>query len=392
MVTIIKNVEVYAPESLGTKDVVFLFDKIEGLYDTINEINPLIECEVIDGSDFIMFPGLIDSHVHITGGGGEAGFKSRTPEISIIDLISAGITTVVGCLGTDNVCRNMKNLIAKAYGLEEEGMSSYVYTGSYEIHVKTITGDIKSDLMLIPKVLGVGEIALSDYRSSKPSFEEFIKIIHEAKVGGLLSNKSGVVHIHIGDSSEGLKYLFDICVNKDISLSQIIPTHVNRNRELLNSSIEYALKGGYFDLTSSYVRGIEEEEKLRIGRVIPEILSKGVDISHITCSSDSQGSLPIIDSDGKFVGIGIGKPSSLYEEIKELLISSQIPKSEIISLVTKNVSKVLGLKHKGEIKKHKDADIILVDKQNFDIKYVFSKGIKMVENGKVLIKETFIKE
>lgn len=392
MVTIIKNVEVYAPESLGKKDVVFLSDKIGGLYDKINEINPLIECDVIDGSDFVMFPGLIDSHVHISGGGGEAGFKSRTPEISVIDLIKSGVTTVIGCLGTDNICRNMNNLIAKAYGLEEEGITSYVYTGSYEIPVKTITGSIKSDLMLIPKVIGVGEIALSDYRSSRPSFEDFIKIIHEAKVGGILSNKNGVVHIHIGDSNEGLKYLFDICINKDIELSQIVPTHVNRNRELLNSAIEYGIKGGYFDLTSSYVKGIKEEEELRISNILGEIISKGVDIKHITCSSDAQGSLPIVDNNGKFVGIGIGNPSSLYNEIRELLINSEIPKSDVISIVTKNVANILGLHTKGEIKKHKDADVILVDKENFEIKYVFSKGKKMICDGKLLAKETFVRE
>lgn len=392
MVTIIKNIEVYAPEFLGKKDVLFLNDKIEGLYDTINEINPLIESEVIDGSDFIMFPGLIDSHVHIAGGGGEAGFRSRTPEISIIDLITCGITTVVGCLGTDNVCRNMNNLIAKACGLEEEGISSYVYTGSYEIPVKTVTGDIRSDFMLIPKVIGVGEIALSDFRSSKPSFEEFVKIIHEAKVGGLLSRKKGIVHIHIGDSKEGLKYLFELCKNGDIDLSQVIPTHVNRNRALLDSAIEYGKNGGYLDLTSSYVKGIEEEEKLRISKIIPEILSKGVDISRITCSSDSQGSLPVINSEGKFIGIGIGKPKSLYNEIRELLLNSQIPKEKIISLVTKNVANILGLEHKGEIKKGKDADVIFVDKNNYHIKYVFTKGNKIIDNGKILINETFIKE
>ena len=392
MVTIIKDIEVYAPECLGKKDVVFLNDKIEGLYDKINEINPLIESEVIDGSDFIMFPGLIDSHVHIAGGGGEAGFKSRTPEVNVIDLITCGITTVVGCLGTDNVCRNMNNLVAKACGLEEEGISSYIYTGSYEIPVKTITGDIRSDFMLIPKVIGVGEIALSDFRSSKPSFEEFIKIIHEVKVGALLSNKKGIVHIHIGDSKDGLKYLFELCENGDIDLSQVIPTHVNRNRTLLDSAIEYAKNGGYFDLTSSYVKGLKEEESLRISNIIPEILSKGVEINKITCSSDSQGSLPVIDGDGKFLGIGIGKPSSLYDEIKELFKNSKISKSDIISLVTKNVSNVLGLNNKGEIKKNKDADVIFVDKSNFEINYVFAKGRKMIDNGKILINDTFMKE
>ncbi len=392
MMTIIKNVEVYAPKYLGKKDVLFLFDKIAGLYNRINEVSPLVECEVIDGSDFIMFPGIIDSHVHIAGGGGESGFRSRTPEVSVIDLVSCGTTTVVGCLGTDSVCRNMNNLIAKAYGLEEEGISSYVYTGSYEIPLKTITGDIKSDLMLIPKVIGVGEIALSDYRSSSPSFEEFVKIIYQARVGGILSNKKAVIHVHIGDSQEGLRYLFDICKNKDVNLSQVIPTHVNRNRSLLDSAIEYGRNGGYFDLTSSYVCGVKEEESLRVSNVIPEILSKGVDIAHITCSSDSQGSLPILGDGGRFMGIGIGKPSSLYDEIKELLKNSKIPKDKIISLVTKNVADVLGLHNKGMIDKHKDADVILVDKQNFEIKCVFARGRKMVHDGKLLINETFIGE
>ncbi len=392
MVTIIKNVQVYAPEDLGIKDVLILFDKIEGIYDSIGEINPKVQSEIIDGSNFIMFPGIIDSHVHICGGGGEKGFKSRTPEVSFIDLVKCGTTTVVGCLGTDSVCRNMNTLLAKAYSLEEEGITSYVYTGSYEVPVKTITNSIKSDLMLIPKVIGVGEIALSDYRSSKPSFEEFVKIIHEARVGGLLSNKNGVVHIHIGDSLMGLKYLYSLFNDGDVSLSQIIPTHVNRNKTLLDSAIDYALRGGYFDLTSSYVKGIKEEEELRISSIMPHIISRGVDISHITCSSDSQGSLPIIDSDGNFLGIGIGNPNSLYGEIKELLCRSNLNKSDIISLVTKNVANVLGLQNKGEIKRYKDADIILADKNGYDIKYVFSKGKKMMHDGTLLVKETFIKE
>lgn len=45
-------------------------------------------------------------HVHITGGGGEAGPASRCPEAQLSKLISAGITTVVGVTGTDSVTRS----------------------------------------------------------------------------------------------------------------------------------------------------------------------------------------------------------------------------------------------------------------------------------------------
>ena len=78
---------------------------------------------------------------------------------------------LVGCIGTDGVCRDMKGLVAKAHALCEEGVTCYCYTGSYDVPVNTITKTIKSDLLLIDKVIGVGEIALSDHRSSQPTYE-----------------------------------------------------------------------------------------------------------------------------------------------------------------------------------------------------------------------------
>ena len=108
MITVIKNINVYAPEKLGKKDVVIVSDKIEGIYDNVNIPNDFIEIKVIDGKDKILFPGFLDCHVHIIGGGGEGGFRTRTPEIYVISLVEAGINTVVGCIGTDGVCRNMR--------------------------------------------------------------------------------------------------------------------------------------------------------------------------------------------------------------------------------------------------------------------------------------------
>lgn len=79
------------------------------------------------------------------------------------------MTTIVGCLGTDGCTRTMSNLLAKAKGLEEEGITTYVYTGSYQVPVRTLTGTIMDDIILLEKVVGTGEIALSDHRSSQPS-------------------------------------------------------------------------------------------------------------------------------------------------------------------------------------------------------------------------------
>lgn len=210
MIKVIKNVNVYAPEKLGKKDIVIVSDKIEGIYDCVNIPNDFVNISIIDGKDKILFPGFLDSHVHIIGGGGEGGFKTRTPEISVISLVEAGITTVVGCIGTDGVCRDMRSLIAKAKGLEEEGITSYCYTGSYEIPVKTITESIKGDFMMVDKIIGVGEVALSDHRSSQATYQDFINTVAQARVGGILSGKAGIVNVHLGDGARRLDYLFKL--------------------------------------------------------------------------------------------------------------------------------------------------------------------------------------
>ena len=164
---LIKNIHVYAPEDVGIKDVL-VDEKIIKIGDNL----PVIEeydVEVIDGTGKILVPGFIDCHVHILGGGGEGGARTRTPEIMLSDITTAGVTTVVGCLGTDGTTRTMTNLLAKAKGLEEEGISTYVYTGSYQVPVKTLTGSVTDDIILFDKIIGCGEIAISDHLSRFPN-------------------------------------------------------------------------------------------------------------------------------------------------------------------------------------------------------------------------------
>ncbi len=101
----------------------------------------------------------------------------------------------------------MKGLVAKAHALCEEGVTCYCYTGSYDVPVNTITKTIKSDLLLIDKVIGVGEIALSDHRSSQPTYEQFVNIVAQARVGGLLSGKAGIVNVHLGNGKRMIEYI-----------------------------------------------------------------------------------------------------------------------------------------------------------------------------------------
>ena len=356
MLKVIKNIEVYDPEYLGKKDIVILSDKIEGLYDSVNIPKDFINIQVIDGEGMIAVPGFIDCHVHIIGGGGEGGFRTRTPELQLSSIVKGGITTLVGCIGTDGVCRDMKGLVAKAHALCEEGVTCYCYTGSYDVPVNTITKTIKSDLLLIDKVIGVGEIALSDHRSSQPTYEQFVNIVAQARVGGLLSGKAGIVNVHLGNGKR---------------------------------MIEYITKAGcQIDLTTSSDPQHLEEGEVRAGEGLKKLLDAGVDIEKITFSSDGNGSMPLFDENGELKGLGICSVESLFNEVKEA-IKLGVPLEKAIRVITSNVANVLKLSHKGFISTGKDADIILLDKKNLDINSVISRGNILMDNKKLLVKGTF---
>lgn len=389
MITVIKNVIVYAPEYLGIKNVVVLDEKIEGIYSNINIPKDFIHITEIDGTGKIMFPGFIDGHVHIIGGGGENGFHTRTPEMKFTDITTSGITTVVGCLGTDNICRDLNSLIAKAKKMEYEGISTYCYTGSYEVPVRTITGRIKQDIMLIDKFIGVGEIALSDHRSSQPSFDQFVNLVGEARVAGLLSGKCGIVNVHLGAGKKRLDYLFSLIDQTEIPLTQLLPTHINRNLDLFNCGLKYAKEGGYIDLTTSCDPNHLEPGEVTASAGLKKYFSEGLDIEHITFSSDGNGSMAKFDDNGREIGLGVCSVKSLYEEVKKAILLEKIPIDIAIKVITSNVSKLLKLEGKGEIKIGMSADFVLVDDKTLEIQDVFAKGKCMVKAKEAIVLDTF---
>src|SRR5512139_2378336 len=239
---LLKNADLYTPAPAGRSDILIAGGRIERVAPDLRVSEPY--CEVFDASGFIAVPGFVDGHVHLAGGGGEGGYRTRTPELLLSDAIRGGVTTVVGCLGTDGVTRSPENLLAKARGLEEEGISTFVYTGYYAVPVQTITGSIERDLLLIDKVIGVGEVALSDHRSNQPTFDEFARLAAEARRGGILSGKAGVVNVHMGDGRRGLAMLRRIIADTELPATQFLPTHIGRNPQLFEEGLAYAKAGG----------------------------------------------------------------------------------------------------------------------------------------------------
>ncbi|MDU9690015.1 beta-aspartyl-peptidase [Priestia aryabhattai] len=389
MLTLIKNAEVYAPQHLGKKDILLADSKIILIKDCIDHVNTSIPIDVVDAANHIIAPGFIDSHVHIIGGGGEGGYKTRTPELMLTDATTAGVTTIVGVLGTDGTTRRMENLLAKARGLEEEGISCFIHTGSYQIPVKTLTNSIEEDLILIDKIIGVGEIAISDHRSSEPTFEELVKVATAARNGGILSGKAGTLEIHVGDGERKLSLLNQIADKTDLPIRQFHPTHINRNEELFKEGIQFAKRGGYVDFTTSTIPHFLEEGEVKCSKGLRIMLEEKVAIDSITFSSDGNASLPFFDDNGDYKGLQVGKVSSLFQEVRDAVLEESVPLETALQVITSNPAKVLKLSNKGHIQPGKDADLVLLNKETLTIKTVFAQGKVMIKDGVPVVKGTF---
>ncbi len=375
-----KNCEIYTPEKAGKKDVLVAGGKILAITDSM-DVPAGWPVEVVDAAGLRMIPGLIDSHVHIAGAGGEGGPASRTPEMPLSQMLEAGVTTVVGCLGTDGMTRSIESVLMKARGLKQEGVSAYIYTGAYQIPTPTILGDVGKDIAMIEEVIGTGEIALSDHRSSMPTVTELIRLAAHTRVGAMLGGKGGIVNIHMGDAQNPFQPLYDAAALSELRLTQFLPTHCNRNDHIFEEAKHYG-KEGYVDLTTSGYPYFPDEE-IKPSKGIVALIKAGVPLEHITMSSDGCGSLPRFDENGRLMALESGSLKSLFDELNDVVTQEGLALEDAVKTVTSNVADILGLKHKGRIAPGKDADLVFID-DSFGIVHLCANGRLMVKNGALL--------
>lgn len=377
---LIKNIEVFSPKNMGIKDVLITNGKITLIEDKIEPFSKKID--EIDGTGKRLIPGLIDNHVHITGGGGEGSFKTRVPEITLSKLIEGGITTVIGLLGTDGITRNVENLVAKAKSLKEEGISVYAHTGSYGYPSITLTDSVKKDIVFIDEIIGV-KIALSDHRSPSISKDELARLASDARVAGMISGKAGIVVAHMGDGRRGLGLINEVLEETEIPIRTIRPTHVNRREELLMESFDYAKRGGIIDLTCGVYKDLAPVN------VILRADGSGVPLENITVSSDGYGSWSRYDEYGNLIKIGASPVSSLLAELQGMVLEANFGLEKALQFFTTNVAKALNLyPKKGYIGERADADLLIID-NNMNLVSVIAKGKLMLDKGKILVKGTY---
>jgi len=385
-VIVVKQVEVFAPERIGRKDVLIGGEKVLAISNTGLDTGNL-PVTVIEGQGKFLIPGLIDSHVHICGGGGEGGFKTRTPELKMTEMIRAGVTTVVGCLGTDGITRTMENLVSKVYSLREEGVSAWCYSGSYQVPVRTLTGDILKDVTLVDPVIGIGEIALNDHRSSSPTVEELARITSEARVGGMLAGKAGVVNCHLGDGDFDLDQIDEVVKRFVLPIAQFFPTHLNRNPRLFEKAIRHALKGGMVDMTTSTTPQYIEQGEVPAAEGLYRMRQAGVASSRITFTSDGHGALPRFGATGELEGFGVGRLKSLIEAVREAVNRFDLSLEDALEPVTSTPATYLRLTGKGRISVGNDADLVLID-EDHQIQDVIARGKVCMAAGVLQVRDT----
>lgn len=384
MIKLLKNADVYAPEHLGKKDVLIVGEKICRIDDKIEGYEGLPDVETFDLAGKKLVPGYIDLHVHITGGGGEQGPASRVPESQLSVFVSNGITTVVGLLGTDGITRSVENLVAKAQALNDEGITAYALTSAYVYPPTTLTGSVEKDIMMVDPMIGV-KVAVSDHRSSNPTGEEIIRLATAARRAGLLSNTAGLVTMHMGAGKGGLDPVFYALDHSDLPARNLLPTHMGRNRELIDQGVSLIRRGGYMDVTA----GCDPAEVEAMANMIEYALDQEpAAAGHLTVSSDGYGSQPRFNELGECVGLTYASPKSLHETVK-CLAGRGRKLEDALRLVTSTPADLLcKVGTKGCVAQGADADLLVLT-ESLDIDGLFARGKTALWQGKVLMKGKF---
>lgn len=384
MLTLLTNANVYAPEALGLKSVLVAGTRIAWIGDEAPRVTIDLDMRTRDLEGRRLIPGLVDPHVHLTGGGGEAGPQSKVPPLALSRYTKNGITSVVGLLGTDDATRHPRELVTAVAGLRAEGLSAWCYTAGYHVPPMTLTGTVRGDIAHIDAIIGV-KTAVSDHRSSQPTRDEFLRLASEAHVGGLLTGKAGVVHIHVGDGERGFALIREAIAHSEIPPRVFNPTHVNRRRALLDDAVRLAQEGCHVDITAFPV--LEGEDAYTAPEALVRYLELGGPPERVSVSSDGGGCLGVFDDEGRIVSMDVGDPGSPAFALRTLLGEGHALE-RVLPAFTLNAARLLRLTGKGHIAVGASADLVVLDERG-GISDVMSRGRWHVVDGTLQVTGTF---
>lgn len=377
MLQLLRKANVFAPEPLGVCDLLIAGERVVWMGARLDALPASLAVEEHDLGGRIVIPGLVDGHAHLTGGGGEAGPHTRVPAPPLSRYTMAGVTTAVGVLGTDDVTRTTAELVVTARGLVAEGLSAWCHTGGYHLPPVTLTGSVRGDIVHIDRIIGVGEVAVSDHRSSQPTLDELLRIAADAHVGGLMTGKAGILHLHMGDGTRGLALVREALDQSELPPRVFNPTHINRRRALFDEALLLAQRGCVVDITAFDVA--EGEDAWSAADALSRFLASGAPATNVTVSSDGGGCLPTFDADGRVIHMAVGDAGALLATVREL-VSRGLALETVLPAFTSNVARLLRLPGKGRLAVGVDADLVVLD-ETLRVADVMARGAWHVRGG-----------
>lgn len=379
MFTLLRNADVHAPHHRGVADVLLVAGRVAWIGSGPGPVGAGAGVDVRDLDGAVVVPGLVDGHVHVVGGGGEGGPTTATPRPPLSTYTSAGVTTVVGLLGTDDVVRTPGQVHARVLALRELGLQAWMLTGGYGLPPATITGDLATDLVHVEAVLGVGEVAVSDHRGSAPTAAELAALAVRVRTAGLLAGKAGSVHLHLGDGRAGLEPLRAAIATSDVPVRHWHPTHVNRRAALLDDAIALARDTGVrIDVTAFPVDDVDDPA-VGAGPALARALDTDVPLELLTCSSDAGGSLPVFDDDGTLLRLGTAGCDGLLTAVRHL-VGAGHPLAVALRPVTSTPADQLGLSGVGRIEVGGPDHLVVLD-DDLEVTAVHAGGTWLVADG-----------
>lgn len=382
---LLTNAQLYAPEARGVCCVLVAGGQVVWIGDERPQLDPALDVAVHDLGGHRLVPGFVDAHAHLSGGGGETGYASRVPALELSRITTAGVTTIVGLLGTDDTVRTTGELLVHARALRTLGLTTYCWTGGYHVPPATLTGSVRGDIVHVDLVLGVGEVAISDHRSSQPTLDELLRLAGDAHVGGLMTGKAGVLHLHLGDGARGLDLVRRALTDAEVPARVYHPTHVNRRRALLDEAFALAEQGVTIDITA--FPPDDDEDVVPADEALHRYLTAGLPPERITISSDGGGCLPVFDAEGRPLGMEVGSPASLGEALRGLLARGTALE-DALPPFTSNPARLLRLEAKGRIAVGADADLVVLD-EAAGVVDVMAGGRWMVRAGVPVVRGPF---
>ena len=378
--TLIRNAHLFAPEDRGPRQLLIGGGKVLWIGEATEPAPVIPGLDTIDLAGKRLIPGLIDAHAHVTGGGGEGGFATRVPPVPLSRFTAVGVTTVVGVLGTDDLARSPGELLASVYALREQGLGAFAWCGGYHLPPVTLTGSVRGDIVYLDPVIGVGELAISDHRSSQPTFDEFLRIASDCHVAGLMTGKAGVLHLHLGDGTRGLELVRRALDDTELPARVFHPTHINRRKRLFEEALALAQRGCTVDITAFPVD--DGEDAWSAADAWERYRAAGAPPERLTISSDAGGCLPAFDRDGRLCRMDVGHSQALIDTIQALLARGHALDA-VLPAFTRNVARALRLPGKGEIAVGGDADLVALQADG-RVTDVMAQGAWHLRDGEVL--------